>query len=566
MAAMKALAIGSLGVLLGFAAADALGQHVSGAGEAGLPAFQRTKTTSDTGVILNRPRPLSQAATGAVVPAMFSEPAAPIFRAKVTDPDEIHRLMPLGPTAPVVVQPGTAKPLQPPEPLPVPRPVEPHLGPVPHGQPLPTILNDCGSCPGPAPSVAGCVVLGDCGLCEASCSAHRCGVRHGWLRECAGCCDDDCCLPRPGKFWLRGEYLLWQLNRQSAPPLVSSDPTGLGEASGRALPGTQVIYGDEQLQDDNGIRSGARFAFGFWFPHCCDWGLDASFFFLANRGSQFTAGSPGVISRLFYDDTNQQEAYQVVSGPYTDPFGQDFVANGTTTIQNKTRLWGFDVNFRKKLCCGPRYWLDGQIGYRYLQLADTLDIYESIYPDELGRPFQQTLVYDGFRTRNQFNGFQLGLEGELRIIGRWYLAGSVKVAFGVVRQVVDIQGSTTFLNVDDGTGQNIPRIDGVGGLYALVTNIGRYERDDFAFLPEFGIKLGFDITDHLRIYAGYNALYLSSVVRAADQIDRRVNIDYIPDVLNPRPVRGPQPMTPAVLLRRADFWAQGAQFGLEYHW
>jgi hypothetical protein len=32
--------------------------------------------------------------------------------------------------------------------------------------------------------------------------------------------------------------------------------------------------------------------------------------------------------------------------------------------------------------------------------------------------------------------------------------------------------------------------------------------------------VGCEITGHLRLFVGYNLLYLSNVVRAADQIDR----------------------------------------------
>src|SRR5262245_59256062 len=106
---------------------------------------------------------------------------------------------------------------------------------------------------------------------------------------------------------------------------------------------------------------------------------------------------------------------------------------------------------------------------------------------------------------------------------------------------------------------------GRGGLYALVSNIGRFERNDFAYVSEFGVKLGFELNDHWRIYAGYNILYLSNVVRAGDQIDRVVNFNMAPEPgnLNPGIV---QPARPAVLFRQSDFWAQGGQFGLEYHW
>ena len=50
-----------------------------------------------------------------------------------------------------------------------------------------------------------------------------------------------------------------------------------------------------------------------------------------------------------------------------------------------------------------------------------------------------------------------------------------------------------------------------------------YERDMFAVLPWAGIRLGAQVTCHLRAYVGYDYMYLSNVARAGEQIDPRVN-------------------------------------------
>ena len=95
-----------------------------------------------------------------------------------------------------------------------------------------------------------------------------------------------------------------------------------------------------------------------------------------------------------------------------------------------------------------------------------------------------------------------------------------------------------------------------------------YDQDEFAIVPEFGIKLGIDLTDHLRLYAGYNLLCLSNVLRAGEQIDRVINPNLLPDLVTP-PGLNPmvvQPARPTVPFRDSSFWAGGASFGLEYHW
>jgi len=94
-------------------------------------------------------------------------------------------------------------------------------------------------------------------------------------------------------------------------------------------------------------------------------------------------------------------------------------------------------------------------------------------------------------------------------------------------------------------------------------------------VPELGINIGYQITDHLRAYVGYNVIYWSDVVRPGDQIDRVINTTQLPNptlVVN-GVIVPPQPNTPLLnpALRRpafsfngSDFWAQGVNFGLEF--
>ena len=66
-------------------------------------------------------------------------------------------------------------------------------------------------------------------------------------------------------------------------------------------------------------------------------------------------------------------------------------------------------------------------------------------------PHVHIVVHDQFHTRNRFDGGQLGLAGNWNLCGRWFLGGSVKFALGNVNQTVDINGSTTFSGLPDGT-------------------------------------------------------------------------------------------------------------------
>jgi hypothetical protein len=169
------------------------------------------------------------------------------------------------------------------------------------------------------------------------------------------------------------------------------------------------------------------------------------------------------------------------------------------------------------------------------------------------------LLTDRFHTTNTFNAPQIGFAGQWNFAPRWYLAGNVKVAMGMVHETIDIQGATIF-NVP-GAGPPVTRL---GGLLALPSNIGSRSADRFAVMPEVGFKLGYNITPNLSVYAGYDFMYISSVVRPANQIDLTVNRSQIPQfALQPPLVGAPRP---APLFQPQDMWIQGFNFGLLYRY
>ena len=158
---------------------------------------------------------------------------------------------------------------------------------------------------------------------------------------------------------------------------------------------------------------------------------------------------------------------------------------------------------------------------------------ERTFASSPGSSAGQTLVHDYFSSRNTFYGGYLGLEGEIRLLRRVTLGGTVKLGMGDINQQLLIDGSTTIIN-GNFNGNTFARQTQYGGLLAQGTNMGRYSTDRFGFLPEAGIKLGFDVTRNLRFYAGYNVLYMSNVMRAGEQIDLNVNTSQLAFVTPPR--------------------------------
>src|SRR5262249_62079111 len=170
-------------------------------------------------------------------------------------------------------------------------------------------------------------------------------------------------------------------------------------------------------------------------------------------------------------------------------------------------------------------------------------------------PGSNMLVIDNFATKNQFNGGQLGVDGEYRY-NRWFVGGTFKLAMGVMSETVSINGSTVFLV--PGVMPSVQR----GGLLALPTNIGTRHNDQFAVIPEVGLRLGYQVTNNLRVFVGYSFLYASSVARPGDQINPVINKTQLPTVFGPSPLSGAP--APIPLFRHTDFWAQGVNFGLEF--
>lgn len=124
----------------------------------------------------------------------------------------------------------------------------------------------------------------------------------------------------------------------------------------------------------------------------------------------------------------------------------------------------------------------------------------------------------------------------------------MRVAVGNNQQELSIDSATT---TNAGTA--------LGGLYALRSNIGSVERDEFVLVPELGLKLGVRVRNHLHFTIGYSVLYFPNVIRAAEQIDTDLNPNLIPPEITP--LVGVA--RPRVLWQQSDYFAQGLTLGGE---
>jgi hypothetical protein len=345
-----------------------------------------------------------------------------------------------------------------------------------------------------------------------------------------------------------GEYLLWWIKNSSFPPLITTSPTGTPRATAGVLNAdmTTIVFGGGDVQNEE--RSGGRLTFGIWFDCNQCIGLESSTFFLADRTISFTGTSGGspILARPFFDAVLNRENSELVAFPN--------VLSGTIAVHSTSNLWGTELNLRTNAWRGCCWRLDLLTGFRYVALDENLSVTENLLVLSGADAGSRINLVDSFSTHNNFYGGQLGADFEIRR-GRWSLDLLAKVALGDTHEVTHISGNTLF------TTGNMSVLQ-PGGLLALPTNIGRFSKDRFGVIPEGGVKLGYQLTPHLRAFVGYSFLYWNEVARPGQEIDRVINTSQLPSVLGPGMLKGPA--RPAYTGATTDFWAQGVNVGLEF--
>jgi hypothetical protein len=367
------------------------------------------------------------------------------------------------------------------------------------------------------------------------------------------------CSP-PGRFWVRADWMMWWTSGTALPPLVVAGPPD--------TPATQieVVYGDQTVL--TGGRSAVRMTIGGWIDACHRWGIEADWLTLSGASSNFsqTGTSTTIVGRPLFDLEHNELAYELA----------DFVNVNESDNFSSTGVW-----VRYNLCCcggcgecgascdsgcssGPdcgvgcnpcgQYYCrtDLLVGYRNYVLGDRLTINES---ETSATPVPTNFaITDSFRTRNEFNGNEIGLSTDLHR-GRWGLNVLAKMAVGNTHQKAYINGFTRQTVTQNG--QTVVT-DFNNGIYATLSNINTYTKDQFTVIPQLAVEMSYQLTCRIRGFVGYNLLYWSPVWHAGDQID--LFIDPRNFAPTPSPDRLPLPTFPG---QNSSFWAQGLNLGLE---
>jgi hypothetical protein len=352
-------------------------------------------------------------------------------------------------------------------------------------------------------------------------------------------CDSEC-----HPLEVRGEYLIWWLREGHVPPLLT---TSSFASQGRlGQPDTQVLYGDDRLETRHNDRfNGTRFTLSYMLNDL--FGVEGNFIFLERDSTYFKAVSDGsqLLARPYINVLDGTAQSGIVAGPLPngDVRSGGFVGYSRVELftqeANGFAVWFADQNYRVDLLCGARF----------LEMRDRVD--ETAAARLL--PAQTTLygLSDHIWVHDFFWGGQLGVRGEATW-DRWSLHLRGEAALGGDDQQVRAFGQRVYQTP-------VVRLTRPFGLAVLPSNSGVFQRTVLDAIYEITVNVGYQLTEHWQLFAGYTFLGWQNPIRAGDQIDVFVN---------PTQITGPLvgPARPAIPFKEEFFWAQGVNVGLEFRW
>lgn len=366
------------------------------------------------------------------------------------------------------------------------------------------------------------------------------------------------------KFEFNGKTLLYFVKAQPTPgPLVTTSAPGAGGILGQ--PSTQVLYGGGDF--GMGLFSGFDLSGVLWRDPDRRIGIQLGGMLLEQKSNSIhefsdTTGQPLLARPFFNADFGVNDSI-LTSFP-------NAIAGGINASAS-TQLYGAEGNFLWNVyrscpgdCCMCTFnWIGG---FRWLELNEHLNISQtSILINGATAAFDQKVytspatftIRDNIQALNQFYGGQIGFNGDIRY-NRVFLAYSAKLGLGVMHQKLNIAGLSSIQDPNTGANSVIR-----GGLLANASNIGKYNNDEFAVVPEFFVTMGYNWTSWFTTTVGYGATYMDQVIRPGDQISTTVSSALIVG----HPNYG-APATPVAnpAFTQSHFWAQGVQLGFIFRW
>jgi hypothetical protein len=226
------------------------------------------------------------------------------------------------------------------------------------------------------------------------------------------------------------------------------------------------------------------------------------------------------------------------------------ISEGTVSANSDLDMVGADGSLYLLLGRSQGHRVDLLSGYTFNQLNNSIGIRSQATNLDTGDLILNGTVFttnDLFETENTFHGAHLGVLSSV-VSNRVSLSTLAKVSFGNMHQQRSIRG---FTRENDGTTTTTTP----GGIYAQPSNIGNVSRDNFAFIPELGIKLGVSATENIQLTVGYTFMFWSSVALAGEQVDSTIDENQFIGFPGDRP---------GAAFRDSTFWMQGIDLGMTF--
>lgn len=384
------------------------------------------------------------------------------------------------------------------------------------------------------------------------CGPHGCGrgdgCGHGWFACGDGSQQIHKAAGGPDCFYFDLELLyLYGRSMPTATPLLAAGPIGSTGRPG-VEDGVRVLFGDSNV--NFGPQASLRGTMGIWDKNRC-WGIETVGFLTEQRAevNQFQGPITGrtVLARPNFNVLTGVPDSVLISSP--PQFG------GSAGTYTNSRAGGVELNLLRNWAYYDKFKFNTLAGFRWFSLNEQMRVDSTSTLTDVN-PADPPIadITDLIVTRNNFYGFNFGFQSELRW-NRWFVDQTAKIGVGFTHQQIETSGQTR-VQVGPDT-----RTDPYGA-YILEPNSGNFSDNEFAILPEYNIKLGYQWTQRFSTFIGYDVIYISSVARPGEQFNPNINPTLLPISQNYNPQFPFGPPQPSMPFDKSEYWLQGFQFGM----
>ena len=346
-----------------------------------------------------------------------------------------------------------------------------------------------------------------------------------------GACSPAACKPsRPMRLrgmgltsstWGEFDTLLWWRSASQYPALVSQNPN-VAQLPTLDTAGTEVLSGGSAIVND--MMVGYRAGFGAWLNDAQTFGVGGRVFgsFNGSNSNTYTsAGTPSLGIPFFNTSLSAEDAYVVAVA--TNGSGNN---TGSITATEDFSFFGTEAYARIALARTGTAKFDLLGGYQFTRIDDSIGLQTTSVNGvtDLITDGTQFDTNDQFATENTFHGGLIGLMASVQK-KKWTVSSSTRVAIGNMTKSYDLSGSV--VTTDPGGAVTTAN----RGILVYSSNAGVRSTDVFTFIPQFDLKLGYQVSDSLRFDVGYSLLYFTDIALAGSQIDR--NVDFAAALANP---------------------------------